>query len=70
MSKRVELIIEIAKDGSVTVTPKGTVGPECLQLMDFLDKIEGVTVLETIANEDMGKNYKETLKNNVINKEK
>jgi hypothetical protein len=57
MSKKVELIIEIDKKGKITVTPKGTVGPECLELMAFLDKIEGFNVLETTPNEDMGKNH-------------
>ena len=41
MSKEVELIIEIDKQGNVVVTPKGTQGKECLDLMKFLDKIQG-----------------------------
>jgi hypothetical protein len=65
MSKKVELVIEIGTDGKITVTPKGTVGKECLDLMSFLDKIEDFNVIETIANEDMGKTVKETLKNTV-----
>ena len=65
MSKKVELIIEISSDGKITVTPKGTVGKECLDLMSFLDKIEDFNVIETIANEDMGKNVKDTLKNKI-----
>ena len=55
MSKEVELTIEIDKQGSVVVTPKGTQGKECLDLMKFLDKIQGIEVKETIANEDMEK---------------
>ena len=35
MSKEVELIIEIDKQGNVVVTPKGTQGKECLDLMKF-----------------------------------
>lgn len=54
MSKRVELIIEIDREGKIKVTPKGTVGTECLELMAFLDKIKDFNVLETIPNEDMG----------------
>lgn len=65
MSKKVELIIEIGPDGKITVTPKGTVGKECLDLMSFLDKIEDFNVIETIANEDMGKNVKDTLKSKI-----
>lgn len=55
MSKEVELIIEIDKRGNVVVTPKGTQGKECLDLMKFLDKIQGIEVKETVANEDMEK---------------
>jgi hypothetical protein len=55
MSKEVELIIEIDKQGNVVVTPKGTQGKECLDLMKFLDKINGIEVKETTANEDMEK---------------
>ena len=55
MSKDVELIIEIDKQGNVVVTPKGTQGKECLDLMKFLDKIQGIEVKETVANEDMEK---------------
>ena len=55
MSKEVELIIEIDKQGNVVVTPKGTQGKECLDLMKFLDKIDGIEVKETTANDDMEK---------------
>jgi hypothetical protein len=55
MSKEVELIIEIDKQGNIVVTPKGTQGKECLDLMKFLDKIQGIEVKETVANEDMEK---------------
>ena len=55
MSKEVELIIEIDKQGNVVVTTKGTQGKECLDLMKFLDKIQGIEVKETVANEDMEK---------------
>ena len=40
--KKVELIFEIDKSGKILVTPKGTQGKECLELMAFLDKIEGI----------------------------
>ncbi len=55
MSKEVELIIEIDKQGNIVVTPKGTQGKECLDLMKFLDKIDGIEVKETTANQDMDK---------------
>ena len=55
MSKEIELNIEIDEKGNVKVTPKGTVGKECLDILKFLDKLEGVEVKETVANEDMTK---------------
>ena len=57
MSKKVELLIEIDSKGKVTVTPKGTKGSECIELMTFLEKIKGMEVLETVPNEDMGKSH-------------
>lgn len=55
MSKEIELNIVISKDGKVTITPKGTQGKECLEILKFLDKIEGFKVTETVENEDMKK---------------
>ena len=55
MSKEIELNIEIDEKGNVKVTPKGTVGKECLDILKFLDKIEGFQVTETVDNEDMKK---------------
>jgi hypothetical protein len=55
MPKEIELNIEIDEKGNVKVTPKGTVGKECLDILKFLDKLEGVEVEETVANEDMNK---------------
>jgi hypothetical protein len=63
MSKEVELEITVGKDGKILVTPHGTQGSECLDLMKFLDKIDGIKVLSTTPNEDMKDN---TIKN--INK--
>lgn len=53
MSKEIELNVVISKDGKVKVTPKGTVGNECLEILKFLDKIDGLEVRETITNEDI-----------------
>lgn len=53
MSKEIELNIVISKDGKVIVTPKGTVGNECLDILKFLDKIDGFVVKETITNDDI-----------------
>ena len=69
MSKKVELIIEIDEQGKIVVTPKGTVGKECLELMAFLDKIDSFEVLETIFNDDMHKTKKDTIKQKIVDKE-
>lgn len=53
MSKEIELKITINTDGKIFVEPKGTKGEECLEIMKFLDKIEGFEVLETTPNKDM-----------------
>ena len=58
MSKEIELNIEIDEKGNVKVTPKGTVGKECLDIMKFLDKIQGFKTLETTPNKDMKKDMK------------
>ena len=50
--KRVELVFEINPDGTILVSPKGTQGSECLSLMEFLDKIDGLTVVKTEKTED------------------
>lgn len=62
MSKEIELNISIDKNGKVTVTPKGTQGKECLDIMKFLDKLNDLVVKETVPNSDMKKdlNYKNT----------
>lgn len=53
MSKEIELKITIDTNGKVLVEPKGTKGEECLEIMKFLDKIEGFEVIETTPNKDM-----------------
>ncbi len=53
MSKKVELIFEIDEAGKIFVTPKGTKGRECIDLMAFLDKIDGLNVIETVMTEDI-----------------
>jgi hypothetical protein len=65
MSKKVELVIEIDGSGNIKVTPKGTKGKECLELMAFLDKIEGLEVIDTVPNEDMSRNSKASLINKI-----
>lgn len=55
MSKEIELHVTIDKTGKVVITPKGTQGKECLDIMKFLDKINGFQVSSTVPNEDMKK---------------
>ena len=52
MSKEVELEIKIDKFGKIYVLSKGTIGNECLDLMKFLDKIDGFKNISTKTNED------------------
>lgn len=52
MSKQVELNITIDENGTIHVTPDGTHGDECLNLMSFFDKVEGFVTVETVKNED------------------
>ena len=60
MAKEIELNISITKDGEVLIEPKGTEGKECLDIMKFLDKINGIEVKSTVPNNDMNKkNYKQ-----------
>lgn len=59
MSKEVELNITIDKDGKVVVKPTGTQGKECLELMKFLDKIPGLSIVSTVPNSDMNLTQKD-----------
>jgi len=45
MSKKVKLKIVINEEGQIHVEPEGTEGSECVQLMEFLKHIHGMTVL-------------------------
>ena len=66
MAKEVELDITIDKNGKINAVPKGTVGTECLELMKFLDKLNGVKNVKTSMNQDMKLN--ENITNNIENK--
>lgn len=52
MAKKVNIEIEIDEQGKIHASPDGTEGTECLNLLAFLDKIPGLTVLETVKNDD------------------
>jgi hypothetical protein len=54
MAKLIDLQIEISEDGqSVKVKVNGTEGPECLDVLSFLDNIESFIVEDTISTDDM-----------------
>jgi hypothetical protein len=48
MAKEVRLNVRIDQNGNTHVTPEGTVGPECLELMSFLDHIAGLQNVEVV----------------------
>lgn len=52
MSKRVNQKIVIDSDGNIVATPEGTQGRECIDLMAFLDRIPGFTVVEVKRTDD------------------
>lgn len=54
MAKEISLEIEISEDGeSVKVKVNGTEGPECLDVLSFLDNVESLIVQDTISTDDM-----------------
>ncbi len=53
MSKKVELSVIIDEEGNISAFPEGTEGTECLNLMNFLDKIEGFEVIETVLHKNL-----------------
>ena len=47
MSKEITLNVRIDKNGQLHVKPDGTQNEECLDIMEFLQHIPGVSVVET-----------------------
>ena len=47
MAKAVEVSVEIDEQGKLMVTINGTHGPECLNVLQFVDQVPGFTVVET-----------------------
>lgn len=52
MSKEVEVEIKIDSKGKVHILPKGTIGNECLELLKFFDKIDGIKNISITMNQD------------------
>ena len=54
MAKLIDLQIEISEDGeTIKVKVNGTEGPECLDVLSFLDNIDSFVVEDTISTDDM-----------------
>jgi len=54
MPKLIDVEVEISEDGeNIKVKVNGTEGPECLDVLSFLDNIESLIVEETISTDDM-----------------
>lgn len=69
MSKEVEVEIKIDSKGKVHILPKGTIGNECLELLKFFDKINGIKNIELTMNSDFNKTLAiENIKSTNINK--
>jgi hypothetical protein len=60
MAKRASINIVIDEEGNLIAEPSGTEGPECLDLLAFLDSIPGLTVKETVKTEDFKKKKTQT----------
>ena len=52
MAKEVKLIVEIDEKAKIHVQSEGTQGTECIDLMNFLSKIPGFKITETVKNDD------------------
>lgn len=52
MSKPVQMIVEIDKNGKLYVEADGTSGNECVDLLKFLDFVNGLTVVDSGRVED------------------
>ena len=54
MAKLIDLQIEISEDGeTIKVKVNGTEGPECLDVLSFLDNIDSFMVEDTVSTDDM-----------------
>ena len=54
MAKLIDLQIEISEDGeTIKVKVNGTEGPECLDVLSFLDNIDSFEVEDTVSTDDM-----------------
>lgn len=69
MPKEINLEIEISEDGeNIRVKVNGTEGPECLDVMSFLDSIDSLVVEDTISTDDMQTKDVQTIGKQSLNK--
>lgn len=52
MAKQVEMIVEIDENGELHVEAGGTVGNECVDLLKFLDFVNGLIIVESGKTDD------------------
>jgi hypothetical protein len=52
MAKQVQMIVEIDENGELHVEAEGTTGNECVDLLKFLDYIQGFEVVESRRTDD------------------
>lgn len=52
MAKPVQMIVEIDENGELHIEADGTSGTECLDLLKFLDFVNGLTVVESGRTDD------------------
>jgi hypothetical protein len=52
MAKPVQMIVEIDENGELHIEADGTSGTECVDLLKFLDFVNGLTVVESKKIDD------------------
>lgn len=66
MAKQVQMIVEIDENGELHVEADGTVGNECVDLLKFLEFIQGLEVVESGHTDDFKKQKAHTTANQNI----
>ena len=66
MSKEVALNFVFGKDGKIHLTPDGTEGPECLELMACIEAINGFHTEETVMHDDAHEKFAKIVNNQKV----